>query len=196
MKHTAVANGEVVRDALCELVNIGSGSALSSLVQLLGGGRIVPDVPQVVEADALSDFADLQRRGIAIRLGVEGEIPCCLLAVFDEASACKLASTLTHCSVDAIVRGSLEESALLETANIMFCAFLGALGRLVRGDLIPSPPDFEYGVLHIAVQKRVGDATVVTTHFADIAAGFAGRLLVVVDNQAAAQMAGAGGWRP
>src|SRR5690606_15172358 len=42
---------------------------------------------------------------------------------------------------------NLEKSALSETGNILGCAYLNALTRLVDAELIPSPPAFiqDYG---------------------------------------------------
>ena len=124
-----VGMGPIVRDALGEVVNIGCGRALTSLVQMLGNGRIVPDVPQVIAGGDIGGLADLSAHGIAICLRANGPVSCTLCAAFSHRSAAALATALVGQTVEAITAGSVEESALMETGNIVSCAFLGALAH-------------------------------------------------------------------
>jgi chemotaxis protein CheY-P-specific phosphatase CheC len=195
----AISQSVAARDALCELVNIGSGKALTSLSQLLGGGRIHLSLPQhtgVVELGRLEGMAD---PGMLVRQTVEGVVACTFLALFDESSARRLATSLLAREHDVERIGSLEESALLEAVNILSCAFLGALGTLLGCVLIPSPPVAEYGSLAGLVRggiDSVDQGLVFTTRFADERAGYRGRIIILTDDGAALAMLAAIGVEP
>ena len=71
-----------------------------------------------------------------------------ILLIFDEINGRQLASTLLRqpCNPDA-EWSELEKSALTETGNILGCAYMNALTRLLGRPLVPSPPYFiqDYG---------------------------------------------------
>jgi len=81
-------------------------------------------------------------------LSLEGEIGGQMILTFDETEGRRLAASLlgrepgTDSPWD-----DLEKSALTETGNILGCAYMNALTRLIGSDLVPSTPYFiqDYG---------------------------------------------------
>jgi chemotaxis protein CheC len=81
-------------------------------------------------------------------LTIHGEVGGNLLLVFDELNGRQLAASLLGREVGTEPEWSeLEKSALSETGNILGCAYVNALTRLIGVDLMPSPPYFiqDYG---------------------------------------------------
>ena len=81
-------------------------------------------------------------------LTIEGEAGGNLLLTFDEPNGRKLAATLlARKEIGTGDWNDLEISALNETGNIVGCAYLNALTRLIDCDIVPSPPHFvqDYG---------------------------------------------------
>jgi len=81
-------------------------------------------------------------------LSLQGEIGGEMILTFDEQNARELAASLLGREAQADAPWSdLEQSALNETGNILGCAYMNALTRLIGADLVPSPPYFiqDYG---------------------------------------------------
>lgn len=81
-------------------------------------------------------------------LSIEGPLAGEMILTFDEENGRQLAATLLRQKISAEDEWSeLEKSALAETGNILGCAYLNALNRLIKAELIPSPPYFiqDYG---------------------------------------------------
>jgi chemotaxis protein CheC len=79
---------------------------------------------------------------------LDGELGGSLILMFDELDGRRLAASLLGCEVGTQPQWSeLEKSALMETGNILGCAYVNALTRLIGSDLIPSAPYFiqDYG---------------------------------------------------
>lgn len=92
-------------------------------------------------------------------LTLQGEVGGNLILVFDEVNGRQLAASLLGSPVGADAEWSeLEKSALTETGNILGCAYVNALTRLIGVDLVPSPPyfiqDFGASVLQQAVMTQ------------------------------------------
>lgn len=82
-------------------------------------------------------------------LTLDGEIGGTLILVFDDLGARRLAALLLGRPVCEEGEWSeLEKSAVTETGNILGCAYLNALTRLIDHDLVPSAPYFiqDFGV--------------------------------------------------
>ncbi len=97
-------------------------------------------------------------------LSLEGESGGVLILAFDEPSARQLAAALLGCPPSQHSHWSdLEKSALAETGNILGCAYLNALVRLVDCPLRPSAPYFlqDYGqsVLQQALVAQASPTT-------------------------------------
>jgi chemotaxis protein CheC len=81
-------------------------------------------------------------------LTIGGEVGGNLILLFDEVNGRQLAASLLGRAPGTEPEWSeLEKSALTETGNILGCAYVNALTRLIGSDLIPSAPYFiqDYG---------------------------------------------------
>jgi chemotaxis protein CheC len=81
-------------------------------------------------------------------LSLEGAIGGEMILTFDEENGRQLAASLLNRPVHLGGEWSeLEKSALTETGNILGCAYLNALTRLINAELVPSAPYFiqDYG---------------------------------------------------
>lgn len=82
-------------------------------------------------------------------LTLAGEIGGNLILVFDDPNGRQLAASLLRREVETSPEWSpIEKSALTETGNILGCAYVNALTRLLGQNLVPSAPYFiqDYGV--------------------------------------------------
>ncbi len=92
-------------------------------------------------------------------LTLEGEVGGNLILVFDERGGRQLAASLLNREPGTEPEWSeLEQSALTETGNILGCAYVNAISRLIGTDLAPSPPyfiqDFGVSVLQQALMTQ------------------------------------------
>ncbi|MEQ8787896.1 MAG: chemotaxis protein [Pirellulaceae bacterium] len=92
-------------------------------------------------------------------LTLAGEVGGTMILTFDDVNGRQLAATLLSRNVgDSPEWSDLEKSALCETGNILGCAYMNALTRLIDADLVPSPPYFlqDYGasVLEQALMEQ------------------------------------------
>ncbi len=81
-------------------------------------------------------------------LTIGGEVGGNLILLFDEFNGRQLAASLLGREPGTQAEWSeLEQSALTETGNILGCAYINALTRLIGADLMPSAPYFiqDYG---------------------------------------------------
>ncbi len=101
----------------------------------------------------------LEEAGFALDIGdelltmvvltLQGEVGGNLILVFDERGGRQLAASLLGRPPGTDPEWSdLEKSALTETGNILGCAYVNALSRLIGADLAPSAPNFiqDFGV--------------------------------------------------
>lgn len=101
-------------------------------------------------------------------LSVPGEVGGEMILTFDEHNGRQLAAALLGRSANPQAEWSeLEKSALTETGNILGCAYMNAISRLVNHRLVPSAPYFlqDYGasVLQQALlpQALTGDQVLI-----------------------------------
>ncbi len=101
-------------------------------------------------------------------IDLEGEIGGTMVLMFDEENGRRLAASLTGEGVAATGRWSeLGMSALTETGNILGCAYVNAITRLIDHELMPAVPYFiqDYGasVLQQALvaQAAAADAVLI-----------------------------------
>ncbi len=94
---------------------------------------------------------------------LEGELGGALIVMFDDVNGRQLAASLL--GREAAGEGAwddLEQSALMETGNILGCAYVNALTRLIDQDLRPSAPyfiqDFGASVLQQAMMTQAAMA--------------------------------------
>jgi chemotaxis protein CheC len=94
-----------------------------------------------------------------IVLSLEGEIGGEMILTFDEVNGRQLAASLLGRPVGDKQRWTeLEKSALTETGNILGCAYINAITRLIDRELVPSAPyfvqDFGASVLQQALMMQ------------------------------------------
>ena len=92
-------------------------------------------------------------------LSLEGEIGGEMILTFDEVNGRQLAASLLGRPVgDNPQWSELEKSALTETGNILGCAYVNAITRLIDHELVPSAPyfiqDFGASVLQQALMVQ------------------------------------------
>ena len=90
---------------------------------------------------------------------LDGELGGSIILMFDDLNGRQLAASLLGAQAGTEPEWSeLEKSALMETGNILGCAYVNALTRLVGMDLRPSPPyfiqDFGASVLEQALMTQ------------------------------------------
>lgn len=95
-------------------------------------------------------------------LTLDGDLGGTMVLTFDDENGRQLAaSLLCRKPGDGEDWNELEKSALNETGNILSCAYMNALTRLINAQLVPSPPIFiqDYGasVLQQAVLQQIGN---------------------------------------
>ena len=81
-------------------------------------------------------------------LSLEGEVGGDMILTFDDENGRALAASLLGREVETGEQWTeLEKSALNETGNILGCAYMNALTRLISVELVPTPPYFiqDYG---------------------------------------------------
>jgi chemotaxis protein CheY-P-specific phosphatase CheC len=181
----------LAQDALCELVSIGSGNALTSLNRLLGRGRIDLAPCECLDRSALAAPGDLDCNGVVVRLRVHGMFACDFLTLLADEPARRLAAELLHRSVDVAQHDGMAESGLLEAVNIISCSFLGALGSMVRGVLVPGPPEAAWGNLSHELERlwqEMVQPLAFSARFADDTVGFHGRIVLVAEVEQARVM--------
>ena len=81
-------------------------------------------------------------------LSLEGDVGGDMILTFDDENGRSLAASLLGREVETSEQWTeLEKSALNETGNILGCAYMNALTRLISVELVPTPPYFiqDYG---------------------------------------------------
>ena len=81
-------------------------------------------------------------------LSLEGDVGGDMILTFDEENGRALAASLLGREVETSEQWTeLEQSAINETGNILGCAYMNALTRLISVELVPTPPYFiqDYG---------------------------------------------------
>ena len=106
-------------------------------------------------------------------LTIGGEVGGNLILLFDEVNGRQLAASLLGREPGSEPEWSeLEKSALTETGNILGCAYVNALTRLIGADLMPSAPYFiqDYGAS--VVQQAVMTQALTSDHLLLCQIGF------------------------
>jgi chemotaxis protein CheC len=212
--------------SLSEIVQQSADEASSSLSRWIGKDvRVVVDPLGETSLEGAMDVIGQGEETVcACCMRVSGSICGQLILSFDDASGLALCEALISGSLaaqdpdaavtaesapDAVgaVWGELERSAVMETANILGCAFLNALtervpmgaeGRLGKGSLLscmPSPPvfirDFAASVMQFVLLDQVAEiesVLIAKTHFSIERAPVSWQLLLLPDNESLTRM--------
>ncbi len=142
-------------DALRELANIASGTAATSLSQMLGRAvdLNVPSARALSLADAVDAAGDPTQTVTGIALGVEGDLAGAVLLLVPPAHAATL------CELLGVEPGSeVGDSALGEIGNILGAAYLMALGSMTGLTLLPTSPEVFTDLLGAIVASVIAGA--------------------------------------
>ena len=131
-------------DALKEIGNIGGGNAATALSQILGK-RVSVRVPTVrlLSLDKLSGSEFLMKPeelSIAVSLRILGKLQGAMLVLFPKKDALLMIDILTQRQIGSTeIFTTIDESALSESAHIICCSYLNAVGEFLRlYQLVPS----------------------------------------------------------
>lgn len=125
-------------------------------------GLITLTLDEVLEIpleDVCSDLNIDDELLTMVVLSLIGEVGGEMILTFDNENGRQLAASLLRRSVNREEQWSeLEKSALCETGNILGCAYMNALTRLIDAELVPTPPyfiqDFGASVLQQALTAQ------------------------------------------
>ncbi len=92
---------------------------------------------------------------VMIVLTVPGPVGGVMILAFDEENARHLAATLLRQPLGEGPWSEMEQSALMETGNILGCAYMNAVARLINRDLVPSAPHFVQDFAASVVQQAL-----------------------------------------
>jgi chemotaxis protein CheC len=110
--------------------------------------------------DACKHFHIGDEMQTMVVLNLEGELGGSMVLTFNEMDGRRLAASLLQADLNPGPDWSeLEQSALAETGNILGCAYVNALTRLIDQPLVPSAPYFlqDYG-MSVVEQALVAQA--------------------------------------
>jgi chemotaxis protein CheC len=188
------------------ILHDGAAHAASALSRWLGK-------PATIEVDSVEQLP-LDRAAVVLGSGedpicicearMEGLVTGELVFAFDDVSGLALADLLLdQPRGTATAWGEMEQSAALETANILGCAYLNvAAGALPGGDehaagILPSPPrfrrDFAESLIESALMDQVGafaNVLLARSRFRIEAESVAWTLLLVPDAASIARLSG------
>lgn len=117
------------------------------------------EVREIPLEEVASEFPFADEPLTMVVLTLEGEVGGQMVLCFDDLHGRQMASLILGKKFEAQGNWTeLEKSALMETGNILGCAYMNALTRLVNERLIPSPPyfiqDFGQSVLQQALMAQ------------------------------------------
>ncbi len=146
------------KDALRELGNIASCHAVTSLAEMTGL-TIDIEVPsvEVVLIENAKKLIEAERIVAGIFVQVDGGFSGYLQVLFPERSALSLVNFLL-CRMPGETKNietEMEESALMETGNILAGSFCDAIADFLHFSLMPSPPSFAFDMMGAMVEDAI-----------------------------------------
>lgn len=163
-----IATDEVTLCLLSKLFSAATQHA-SAAMRGWAHGRVdmvLDEVKAVSLEDAAAEFDLGDELLTMVVLGIQGELGGQTILAFDDLHGRRFASGLLGREPSADSEWSaLEQSAAMETGNIVASAYLSELTRLIDHKLIPSPPillqDFGASVLQQAIMMQAIDSETV-----------------------------------
>lgn len=146
------------KDALNELGNIASSHAMTSLAEMTGMtmGMAVPTV-DVVQIKEIKNRIETEKIVAGILVRLEGSFSGYLQVLFPERSALAMIDILMGKMPGETVsiETEMDESALMEIANILASAFCDAIADFLQFSLLPSPPSFALDMVGAVVETAI-----------------------------------------
>jgi chemotaxis protein CheC len=131
------------------------------------------EVREIAVEDAFVELDLADQPSTMVVLTLEGDVGVRMILMFDNDDARQLAASLLGRAVrDDPEWSALEKSALLETGNILGCAYMNALVRLVDVEMVPSPPYFIQDYAASVLQQALLEPAMVTDRVLICQTGF------------------------
>lgn len=136
--------GAKARDALAEVGNIGTGNAVTALSSMIGG-RIDMDLPTIRilpfgEIPTLLGGAETMQVGILLE--IEGDLKGMFMFLLSEGFAREMLRSLLGEEPQDVMRlDEMNRSAVCEIGNILCCAYINALAKMMDVRVQVSVPD-------------------------------------------------------
>jgi chemotaxis protein CheC len=153
---------EVQQDALAELANIGAAHSATTLSQMLDTqiGMSVPEI-NVVDISEVGNFLTDELTTMIV-FELQGDMPHggFLVLHFPRDSAIRTAHIMLGDGAEAPTFSEMDQSAIIEVANIMVSSFLSASSDLLGFMMLPSPPVLVIDMAHAAITSLIAQMTV------------------------------------
>jgi chemotaxis protein CheC len=144
MTSAEVALGELERDALTEIVNIGVSRAASNLRKMIGGEVLlsIPSIDVVSQTRAARLISEREvSELIAVRQNFLGSFSGCALLIFPETNSLELVRAVTGGELSAAELVEMEHEALAETGNIILNSCLATMANMLKRSLSMTLPE-------------------------------------------------------
>lgn len=148
MIRDSVTLGELERDALTEIVNIGVGRAASSLRKMIGDQVTlsVPAIDIVSQRRAARMISEREAADlVAVRQDFDGAFAGRALLIFPESNSLELVRAVTGESLSAADLAEMEREALTETGNVILNSCLATIANMLKRSLAMTIPEVLHG---------------------------------------------------
>lgn len=140
----SVALGELERDALTEIVNIGVSRAASSLRKMIGDQVTlsVPSIEVVSQRRAARLISEREAAElVAVRQDFSGPFSGRALLIFPESNSLELVRAVTGGTLTAQEVVDMEHEALTETGNVILNSCLATMANMLKRSLVMTIPE-------------------------------------------------------
>jgi chemotaxis protein CheC len=140
----AVALGELERDALTEIVNIGVSRAAANLRKMVGDqvSLSVPSIEVVTQRRAARLISEREiAQLVAIRQDFSGAFSGRALLIFPETNSLELVRAVTGDELSAEEVLEMEHEALAETGNVILNSCLATMANMLKRSLTMTIPE-------------------------------------------------------
>jgi chemotaxis protein CheC len=144
MTTQAIALGELERDALTEIVNIGVSRAASSLRKMIGEQVTlsVPSIDVVSQRRAARLISERETAElVAVRQDFSGPFSGRALLIFPETNSLDLVRAVTGGELSAAEVIEMENEALAETGNVILNSCLATMANMLKRSLSMTIPE-------------------------------------------------------
>lgn len=136
---------EVVRDALIEVANIGTGRAAAAMSELLGN-HVVIEVPSLefFHFDPAASIAEFREQAtVQIIQEFESGLQGRAVLILSKQGAIGIADRLLDEELNEEAFGPTAQSAILELGNILIGGLTGSLGNVLEISISYAPPEIQ-----------------------------------------------------
>jgi chemotaxis protein CheC len=188
--------GELERDALTEIVNIGVSRAAVNLRKMVGDqvSLSVPSIEVVTQRRAARLISEREiAQLVAIRQDFSGAFSGRALLIFPETNSLELVRAVTGDELTAEEVLEMEHEALAETGNIILNSCLATMANMLRRPLTMTIPEVLRGdgALMFEISDDMGDDGLVLFLYIDFAVrrrDIRGYIAVLMDLPALARL--------